>query len=511
MADITTNTSNEIGTRLLAVNKISDKTTEPSILTGILSHQNQSLTAIGAALNKSTISTKNNNEGIVKALSVIGKGKVNKYTPITVELERIAETLGFISGKQLPLISEFMAKDNAQGMKAYDLESKALKYQHMMSKAKARAAKEYNIENKSEDGTQGGPGNQPTIKKKKGFFGRMFDSIGSVFSGITLGLFGSRFLPKLGAFKTKVLKIFGKAGWFALLYYSWDDFVAKLTGDDADKRITEMSKSYDRMMISLDPWMTAFGEAFGIIGDIFEMAGKHVGQWVAETTLLVGEMGLDVGEGFSKLLSGDIKGGLEQMFMGTDGKGGLLGSIKTWNNDAIAHIGGFFNDINTKFKLGEKMSKAAADFEVYMVDLADAGAEWVKSLIRPMLPDPESLKGRALSYIPFIPKLYEWVGYPPPKKKQNEQDFLLQQDGLSFFKPKPQKLPKSDDSVVEQLSKKGQILAATADTVVVENKTEHTSIKTDNSTDYSNNFFSKDVSGTFNSLSRQLDLYPGFN
>ena len=250
MADITTNTSNEIGTRLLAVNKISNTSVDTS---GLLSYQNQSLLAIGTALNKSTISTEKNNEGIVKALSSLSKGKVNKYTPITVELRRIGEAIGFIRATQMPAMLSMMAKDNKQVMEMYELERKAKKKEAQMRKATVRMRKESVLEVKKEgDDDDNITDSNSKPKKKKSIFGKLLGFLSMAFGGIFTAfapLMGGGFIGMIKALGVNILKIFGRAGLFGIAFFAIKSMLKRFQSEEAGIKMKALGIKFDKLMI----------------------------------------------------------------------------------------------------------------------------------------------------------------------------------------------------------------------------------------------------------------------
>jgi hypothetical protein len=343
MADITTNTSNEIGTRLLAVNKISNTSVDTS---GLLSYQNQSLLAIGAALNKSTISTEKNNEGIVKALSSLSKGKVNKYTPITVELRRIGEAIGFIRATQMPAMLSMMAKDNKQGMAMYDLERKARKKEDRMRKATVRMRKESVLEVEKEDDDNITDSNSKP-KKKKGVFSKLLGYLSLAFGGIFTAfapIIGGGFIGMIKALGINILKIFGRAGIFGIIFFAIKSMLKRFQSEEAGIRMKALGIKFNKLMISLKPILSA-------AADILDIIGEHLGTFLVDSLMTLADGIMDVIGGFGKILKGDFKGGLKQLLLGKDGKGGLINMLGNLVIGAFKMLGGVLADIIEHFEI----------------------------------------------------------------------------------------------------------------------------------------------------------------
>jgi hypothetical protein len=347
----------------------------------------ETLSSIGASVNRSTETLERSNASILKVVSSLGSNK-NKYTPITTELRRIASTLGFISGKQLPLIAEFMAKDNTQSMRAYDLESKAFKKQNKMSKSAARMRREQAIE----DGTSGsndqqGADGEPDqeVKSKLGIFGRL-----------KKGLLGGLIMFK--GLALNVLKIFGKAGVIGAVVLIIKGLYEKFQAGEFDERLKALGVKWDSLMITLTPIIEAVSTIFSTIGD-------HLTSFIGDALISVTSGIMDVVGGLGKLLSGDLSGGLKQMIIGEDGKGGIINMLGNVVLDAFSALGGILDDLG----------------------ITEAFNTWLKGIIRPMLPERDSLLAWA------VPEaLYEYVD-APPAVVQSKQDKAIQNDAASLM------------------------------------------------------------------------------
>jgi len=375
MATEMVKSQDNLGSRLISAQMV-DAT---STIMGV-----ETLSSIGAAVNKSSETLEKSNASILKVVSSLGSNK-NKYTPITTELRRIASTLGFISAKQLPLIVEFMAKDNTQSMRAYDLESKAFKKQNQMSKSAARMRRE--LENEKGSASQQGVDGKPDqeVESKLGLFGRLRKGLLAglvMFKGLSLN----------------VLKIFGKAGVIGAVVLLVKGLYDKFQAGEFDTQLKALGVKWDNLMITLTPIIEAVSTIFSTIGD-------HLTSFIGDALISVTSGIMDVVGGLGKLLSGDLSGGLKQMIIGEDGKGGIINMLGNVVLDAFSALGGILDDLG----------------------ITEAFNTWLKGIIRPMLPDRDSILAWA------VPEgLYEYVD-APPAVVQSKQDKAIQNDAKSLI------------------------------------------------------------------------------
>jgi hypothetical protein len=388
----------------------------------------ETLSSIGAAVNKSSETLEKSNASILKVVSSLGSNK-NKYTPITIELRRIASTLGFISAKQLPLITEFMAKDNAQGMRAYALESKSFKKQNKMSKSAARMRREDAIE--GGDGEQGADGKpDQEVESKLGIFGRL-----------RKGLLGGLIMFK--GLALNVLKIFGKAGVIGAVVLIIKGLYDKFQAGEFDERLKALGVKWDSLMITLTPIIEAVSTIFSTIGD-------HLTTFIGDALISVTSGIMDVVGGLGKLLTGDIGGGLKQMIIGEDGKGGLITMLGNVVLDAFSALGGILDDLG----------------------ITEAFNTWLKGIIRPMLPERDSILAWAVP-----DALYEYVGEAPAvvqskqdKAIQNDAESLLDTPEKKLFKVKKYISPSTQKSISPSTIEKTPLTDSPAMTATIHNK-----------------------------------------
>jgi|LWDU01.1.fsa_nt_gi hypothetical protein len=398
MANKIAKSIDNVATRFINMHKESSNFTSPaatkgkastsaigeSVIKSTATKGKASTSAIGESVIKSAATTEKSNAAILKVVSSLGTNK-NKYTPITTELRRIAETLGFISSKQLPLITEFMAKDNAQGMRAYALESKAFKKNNKMSKAANRMRRESVLESGTADSSSEKGGKKDTeVEEEMGIFGKLKG-----------GLLGGLFMFK--GLALNMLKIFGKAGVIGAVVMVVKGLYDKFQEGEFDTQIAELGTKWDKLMISLQPTIETLTTLFDVIFD-------HLITFVGEALMTVADGLMDVVGGLGKIFEGDISGGIKQLIMGKDGKGGIVNMLGNLVLDGFKAIGGILGDLG----------------------ITEAFNTWLKDLIRPMLPEKDSMLAWAVPNA-----LYEYVGEAP--LVQNKQDKAIQNDAKSLI------------------------------------------------------------------------------
>ena len=328
----------------------------------------------------------NTNNSISSLVSSLGSNK-NKYTPITIELRRIASTLGFMSEKQLPLITEFLANSFKQRMRAYDLEGSAFKRKKSTDKAAARMRNENKNETSNilEDNNDPQSAPDREVKSNLGIFGRL-----------KAGLLGG--LIMLRGLSVTVLKLFGKAGVIGAIALLVKGLYDKFQAGEFDTQLKALGVKWDSLMITLTPIIEAVSTMFSTIGD-------HLTSFIGDALISVASGIMDVVGGLGKLLHGDIGSGLKQMIIGEDGKGGIINMLGNVVKDAFSALGGILDDLG----------------------ITEAFNTWLKGIIRPMLPDRDSILAWA------VPEgLYEYVD-APPAVVQSKQDKAIQNDAKSLI------------------------------------------------------------------------------
>jgi len=339
---------------------------------------------VGDALNNNSKSQEKSTSSLVKVVSSLGSNK-NKYTPITIELRRIASTLGFMSEKQLPLITEFLAKSFEERMRAYDLEESAFKRKKSTDKAAARIRKENENETSNTLEDNNDPQSDREVKSELGIFGRLK-------AGLLAGLMMFKGLA------VNVLKLFGKAGVVGAIVLLVKGLYDKFQAGEFDTQLKALGMKWDSLMITLTPIIEAVSTIFSTIGD-------HLTTFIGDALISVASGIMDVVGGLGKLLHGDIGGGLKQMIIGEDGKGGIVTMLTNVVLDAFSALGGILDDLG----------------------ITEAFNTWLKGIIRPMLPERDSIAAWA------VPEaLYEYVD-APPAVVQSKQDKAIQNDAESLM------------------------------------------------------------------------------
>jgi len=339
---------------------------------------------VGDALNNNSKSHEKSTSSLVKVVSSLGSNK-NKYTPITIELRRIASTLGFMSEKQLPLITEFLAKSFEERMRAYDLEESAFKRKKSTDKAAARMRKENENETSDTLEDNNDPQSDREVKSELGIFGRLK-------AGLLAGLMMFKGLA------VNVLKLFGKAGVVGAIVLLVKGLYDKFQAGEFDTQLKALGVKWDSLMITLTPIIEAVSTIFSTVGD-------HLTTFIGDALISVASGIMDVVGGLGKLLHGDLSGGLKQMIIGEEGKGGIITMLGNVVLDAFSALGGILDDLG----------------------ITEAFNTWLKGIIRPMLPERDSILAWA------VPEaLYEYVD-APPAVVQSKQDKAIQNDAESLM------------------------------------------------------------------------------
>jgi hypothetical protein len=181
-------------------------------------------------------------------------------------------------------------------------------------------------------------GEKEKVDKSKGLFSGLFAA------GGILGLMG------------KFLKFFMKGGLFFAIFAS----IAKLSDDpEFKKTLEDLGTALGNLAVQLKAIVVALAP---IAAEIFTSLIQNLSLAIT-----------DLSGGFTKILEGDILGGLKQIFVGEDGNGGLFNAFAKFVTDGINALFG------TDFKW-EGLTKILNDLEL-------AITEWVYKNI------PEELRG----------------------------------------------------------------------------------------------------------------------
>jgi hypothetical protein len=390
------------------------------------------------------------NNSISSLVSSLGSDK-NEYTPITIHLRRIGQTLNFISAKQLPLMTEFLSKNNEELMRAYELESQSFKYQHKMSAATRRMMKELANERPRSGQESTGPEvasparedsfDPGSLFKPGGIFFALAASMG-VFVGVIAGQikaiqsFSKLLTPR---WVQKQLKS-GIGNIRASFTKAFDSFAKSLSS----LKNTNIGKVFVKIKTAFKAFTKPFVELGKMIGPYVKTMGGIVGKIAPLVSKIFAPIAIIMGvvDAVQGAMAGYEKGGIGGMVFGAIQ--GLMNSLIMKPLDLLKDLVSWVAE-----KLGfENFSKALDSFsfeEIFtgltdkLIDLSADFNNKLKQIVKGILPDKDSFMSK------FIPDaVYEWAdGYKPPKDAiQTKQDKSMQGDALSLMETPKKSLTK---------------------------------------------------------------------
>ena len=162
-----------------------------------------------------------------------------------------------------------------------------------------------------------------TIADRIGGLGKAIGDVAKDKAGGAMNFFGGGAMSILKGLKS-IGKLFLVGG---LIYILWETF-KMLSEDENFKKVLENLKTvwnekvvplFNRIMEAVKP----------IIADVFTSAVDNLGKAIT-----------DLVDGITKIMDGDIFGGIKQIFVGEDGNGGLVNSLIDFIVDSINSIFG---------------------------------------------------------------------------------------------------------------------------------------------------------------------------